>query len=398
MKLRINRKAIVILIEFLIIMPFPCIIVNPVLDQAFTYLRLLLFLLELLFFSVRHKSFDICYKNHLVSMGFLVSFLIYQYIVTVINHNYTILGALHYPISILLLCLLIDRLYIKDTELFLKTIRFFFYSSFIINLVTILLFPSGLYTEVSTSGNIHMCYFLGVGNQFGVYYFPGFSLIWFAELMDSNSNNRFYSLSSIIIFAVSFVACNNSTGLITLVVLALFYIMSVNNKLNRMMSMKTLLIIYGLLCGALLAGSSWLLNSKLSNFIVDILGKDITFSSRTSIWAAGILKFMGNPIWGYGRSSGYAVLLYYGRLFNSHNIVLQILLETGIVGLVLFVLFILKSSSGIKVTSEKRITALYIGVITTLIYYLMEVGSILPFVAVVVTMSLFVSKNRDSTF
>lgn len=398
MKLRINRKAIIIIIELLIIMPFPCIIVNPVLDQAFTYLRLLLFLFELLVFFVQGRNYGITRKNHLFAMSFLVLFLIYQYIVTVINHNYTILGALHYPISVLLLCMVVNRQYLENKKLFFKTIRFFFYSAFVFNLITILFFPDGLYLEVSTSGNIHMCYFLGVANQFGTYFFPGFSLIWFAELIDLNGNNRFYSISSIIIFAVSFAACNNSTGLITTVLLAVFYIMSINNKLGRILSMKSILILYGVLCGAILAGSSWLLNSKFSSFLVDIVGKDITFSSRTSIWAVGILKFLEKPIWGYGRSSGYAVLTYYGRLFHAHNIVLQILLETGLVGLVLFVLFILNSSSESKYTSKNCVTALYIGVITTLIYYLMEVGSILPFVSLVIVISLVNNTYVEGAF
>jgi len=83
--------------------------------------------------------------------------------------------------------------------------------------------------------------------------------------------------------------------------------------------------------------------------IVNLYGKDLTFSGRTNIWAATIPAIKANPIRGYGfggvffnhaieptvsidRRAGFIA-------WHAHNSVLEMLLEGGLIGLVLYISF-----------------------------------------------------------
>ena len=72
-------------------------------------------------------------------------------------------------------------------------------------------------------------------------------------------------------------------------------------------------------------------------FIVEVLGKDVTFSLRTEKWDAAFRLFTESPIWGYGYPTDQ---WYYANLsshaMGPHNFFLGIMLYGGIIGVCLF--------------------------------------------------------------
>jgi O-antigen ligase len=74
--------------------------------------------------------------------------------------------------------------------------------------------------------------------------------------------------------------------------------------------------------------------------------RNSSFGSRNLAWSEGINKFQEHPLFGYGIGSSYKIL--YGGMTNNnvlafHNWWVQVLVETGIIGALLFTILYLKS-------------------------------------------------------
>jgi len=125
-------------------------------------------------------------------------------------------------------------------------------------------------------------------------------------------------------------------------------------------------------------------------FIVDLLGKDLTFSGRTRIWnvAFDVLK---EHLW-VGNGIGYAFKVSY-TYFVAHNQFLQLIIESGLIGLLLFVSIIILVGKKIQATknlAEKQVilSAIFIFFIAglteaypyTYIFLLLTFGYNLPII------------------
>lgn len=108
------------------------------------------------------------------------------------------------------------------------------------------------------------------------------------------------------------------------------------------------------ICGIILCFSFLLYtnNNSFMGFVTSLLGKDMTFTGRTQLWAQGLLKMLQNPIVGHGISSSLDVefsLIGKMTLYSCHNMYIQIGLWGGLVSVVLFAFIfistILKSAS-----------------------------------------------------
>lgn len=86
-------------------------------------------------------------------------------------------------------------------------------------------------------------------------------------------------------------------------------------------------------------------------YAVDVLGKDLTLTGRTSIWEYGLIKAKDHFWLGTGYrtfwvdSNTYDFFVYnpYWGAFvmnNGHNGFIDVYLETGIIGLILFIIFL----------------------------------------------------------
>ncbi|MDO5151580.1 MAG: O-antigen ligase family protein, partial [Oscillospiraceae bacterium] len=79
-----------------------------------------------------------------------------------------------------------------------------------------------------------------------------------------------------------------------------------------------------------------------SDFLVNILHKDISFTGRTAIWAVALETILSKPFWGYGtmpdgRTLAVNIALTSGSYHSAHNYFLELLIETGIWGLLIYV-------------------------------------------------------------
>ena len=93
----------------------------------------------------------------------------------------------------------------------------------------------------------------------------------------------------------------------------------------------------------------------LSSFIVEFLDKSTTFSGRTLIWDIVINAIKEKRIWGYGRGNTVISDVYY-YLNEAHNGILQLLLDSGVIGLTLFALILLKVSKKLNAYKSHKLS------------------------------------------
>ena len=80
-------------------------------------------------------------------------------------------------------------------------------------------------------------------------------------------------------------------------------------------------------------------NKEVTYFVEDVLGKELTFSDRTRVWAVAYTMIEDSPKTGYGlRSTDWFDDQL--RVLSAHNIILQMLIYGGIVLLSAFILVI----------------------------------------------------------
>lgn len=145
-----------------------------------------------------------------------------------------------------------------------------------------------------------------------------------------------YAINSVAVAILSFFICirvTTSTGMIAVTVL--FLLMIAPAKIQRILSSNYALIAVAGIMNFLNFGTAQLMtNIHVQNFIQNVLGKSATLSGRAQIWAI-IFGFIRRKAWlGYGYYNG--VIETYLGYGNPQNGVLKILLDTGIIGLLLY--------------------------------------------------------------
>ena len=74
--------------------------------------------------------------------------------------------------------------------------------------------------------------------------------------------------------------------------------------------------------------------------VVDVLGEDLTLTTRTNIWAALLSILSDEPLWGYGPGNETVVVGGLLNLTNAQNGLLHTYLGVGAVGVFFFLLLL----------------------------------------------------------
>lgn len=136
-----------------------------------------------------------------------------------------------------------------------------------------------------------------------------------------------------------------STGVITCVVM--LFVIILPNKIKSFISDGKIMIIVTAVTNILILGTYSLLSMPFfENIIYNILGKSVTWKGRLIIWEQIFEVIKEKPILGYGYyNSAVNQLVGFG---NPQNGVLKLLLDTGIIGLVLYALIVWLSLKNLK--------------------------------------------------
>lgn len=181
-------------------------------------------------------------------------------------------------------------------------------------------------------------YFIGGKNSFSMFLIP----MLFLSIINSNENRRTLEtkihLSNYIFIAICvytiFWGASGSGVISMLTVLLLIFLFS-KFKPNKLVIVSIIISVNILL----VFNSTSLFSSERWINLVEFLGKDVTMTSRTAIWERAFNILEGHYFFGLGRGSIIEYKNYYDILqlkTEAHNFIVELLLNGGIVGFVLF--------------------------------------------------------------
>lgn len=137
-------------------------------------------------------------------------------------------------------------------------------------------------------------------------------------------------------------------------------------------------------------------NETATWFIVDVLGKDITFTYRTDMWDAAMRLFVSSPLTGFGFPSAdwYASNLS-SFAIGPHNLILGLMIYGGVPGITIFVALLLYTLLQIQKIKDRSATALYAATVVLLLMSLMEIYSI-PIIFFIIVLTHYYGQSTRS--
>lgn len=228
--------------------------------------------------------------------------------------------------SAVALVLLID-LGCRDLSHFLKGAIACYLLLVSANLITILLFPDGMYQTIYQTRN----WFLGYDNNHLQTILPGFCFaVCYAGFFKRKAISVFYC----IIAATTIVLTQSAAAVVALVVLVCAFLF-LNKGSGELINFRSFICIYYVLFFLIVVFRF----QEVFGVLIEGLGKNLTFTGRTLIWDSYMDAIAKAPVFGYGVRSSASKLLMVGTMPYTHNHVLEVLFSGGALFAACWVLF-----------------------------------------------------------
>lgn len=333
MKLKISKE---VLICFVLLFPFVkpeymVYILGPY--QIYRAMRSLACLYLIFTLIKRNKKSNPIFKLTIVLESFLG-------IITVITRN-DFLRAFDYMLECFCVVAIVDIYSSKITTL-VKALMVHSELCVYLNLLTIIFLPNGFFTRNNVAYGASLEWFLGPQNYFIFWLLPALALAyWYGCCIKDGFRNR------ILVGAILLTALIKMSGTGRIGIL-IFFVVLYFSALKKLITPFRLLIIIGAAFVTIVLIRKF---NYLEPIVVNLLGKDMTFSNRIGIWDNAIKRFIEQPVFGHGVVFSSDMPQYIGDLGFSflwfgathcHCHYLQILFQGGLVGMTIWLTMIVK--------------------------------------------------------
>lgn len=328
-----------------------------------TFYSILYFLILLPFFKppyfgVTLQSINQIYNVAQIISAFIVSFLVIRqkklsklsiYIIifeviiivsTIINDG-SLKSCILDAIQTIVLCMLVDYGIKYNKKALLKGLLLIFELLITINLITIILYPNGMY--INPISGYKENWFLGFDNSHIVYIMLGITIsVIYSYIYYKKLTFRTYYL--VFISIITIIIRWTATGVVGIGLLFIYLILrAIINKFKffniKNYSLITLISFLGIVI--------FRVQNYFSYLIVDVLKKDLTFTGRTYIWDKTIYFIKQFPYIGCGYLDGLLRQYKYHiwGAVHAHNQILEIFYLGGItlsIVTIIIVIFMIK--------------------------------------------------------
>lgn len=262
-----------------------------------------------------------------------------------------------YPV--IAMCILIELYIKKDSKQLISAFTYSFNILLITNFISLLIKPIGY-------GTIYQkLYFLRGANQLMSFCVLTAVFTYINMYMKKDKSSKMLLILSIIISTYTVICIDSTTGLLTWGVVLLFMVSPKFLKNNKIFNYRNYIYMYsfGFLFIVIFKGQMY-----FQDFIENILNKSITLTGRTEIWEIALEYIKNKPLLGYGMANNTNIIFYQGEYLSTHNQVLQIIMEGGILAFIPFgIIICLVGKKLMKYKDDKRVAILAIGVLAVLI-------------------------------
>lgn len=375
--MHINKKITISVFEATCFIFISGFLKSPYLERYrfFDLLYVIIKLLCLIFLIMNHKK--------LVINNLSITIILYEVVlcVSTIKSGVGIQNVLVNGIGTIVFCLFINFVLSVNSSLCIRVLYNVCELLIWINVLTLLLFPNGLYVpnglDIDIFDAVKKHYFLGHQNNMIIYSLPAITLGKIRKEIDKSfSEYRFYFLVFISLFFVIRV-----WSAVSIVGLFLFFILILYDRISKTGFRVSVLAsgIINLIFFILFVIQQ---NFHLFNYIiVNLLNRNLTLTGRTQIWYNAFEAFLQNPILGWGGGMGREFFGY----VNAHNRYLNTLFTSGIIGMLLFIVMILLVNKSLQNFDNKIVRIFCIFFLTLFVMFQGEVyGSFLVYAMIVI--------------
>lgn len=276
-------------------------------------------------------------KNNKVSK-FMIYLFLFQFMTlysTIVNNGDIIRGVMYVAMN-LGICSVIELGLMYNKKVFVETFYNLVNLIIWINFILFIIFPNGIYTNAAGRGN-----FINIDNLIAPVLMVGILISIICSYIKLKKVKGKY-LITIIISVVTIVLVWPATAIVALFgSLVLIIFNKVFKKLYRSINIYTYLAVYIL---SFFGFVVFKFQDKFSFIIENLLGKSLTFSGRTIIWDNFIevlkqsedLKWIGGGV----QPNNILYVPRFGMSTHLHNQMFNIILESGFIGLFMFVIMI----------------------------------------------------------
>lgn len=279
------------------------------------------------------------WKKEIISSFMAVSFFTVTLMIISSQMNGTIyLTAMLSSMTLLGFLIVNLHLFSTDYEKTLEIYRNILYIYLGLHLITLLFYRNGIVDGLTGDGRV---WFLGSKNKLSLYVILSILVTYLI-----NARNRKWTpIHFILLFILNMEVILNgsSTTLLALLIIDVYLVigrttLNINGKGRKIISGvftgAAFLVIILFFTTVILQGEN---TSNILNYMTAFVGKDISFSGRTSIWKRAIQYVLANPLWGLGNDVVYDVWGNYHYVYSAHNEVLDFAVKYGCIALVGFV-------------------------------------------------------------
>ncbi len=228
----------------------------------------------------------------------------------------------------------------KDNKTFWKSLEITFDIIIIINFLTIIIFPNGFYKN---SSGYSSNYFLGYDNNMITFILPALCI----SFINAYKEKKKINIRTIILYSISLLSIFITWSATSVFAIILLTIMLIASKLGLIKKEINIKKSFAVIITIVILLVILRIQNIFEYFIVDFLKKDLTFTGRTLIWDLFISKIKQAPLLGYGIIDNFKLIETVGA-GHAHDLYLNIMFQSGIIGLIVFCLILYKTFKTLK--------------------------------------------------
>ena len=336
-----KRARIILYPLYFILLTPDVFLLNRVFNLAFTAIRgvagvIAIFLLFCLF-----------YNKRLSKMLFMISAYILYMGLNTLARGFSISNIIRFIAiyaDIFVIAVFTEYLLCEDTNYFIRFLYKITWLGLILNTISVFAFPNGLVRAPNEVGGSYSAYFYGYDNRFIVRYIPSFAIIFIYEkYLLGKKRIGGGGVVAIVVCFLTLLYLKSTASFIAMGIILLGYFF-LNMIPSKIINFRSIWIGYIVVDLVLLLGStveSWM-------NVVYLLNKAESLLLRTKMWHAALNVIEDNIIFGIGVKN--TSFMRDNFLFAQlHNSFLTTLLWGGIIGIILYTIFIFTIQKGFTI-------------------------------------------------
>lgn len=295
--------------------------------------------------------------------------------ITLYNQSEVWLTTIFNWMNVAIFLLIGQKYWRKDTQHSLKILASVFSCLVYLNVILLILYPDGLWTDTAWVGTGDSTrYLFGNYNAMGVVCLCALIIQGAYTFLSHKEYGNLYGLAICSLFTVIFVGSVTSIIGISLITLYIIFHKKIKHPFVFIIAFFCIYIAFIVLI--VFMGNTIEDYPIAIHFVENVLGKNATFTTRTNIWSDTIELISKHPWIGYGYQSVDWNAQQIGAS-GPHNFWLEIMMYGGITTICGFLVLIMQSMISVYRSNSTAATIVGVGLCILLLMSLFETYSII---------------------